>query len=158
MTFLGFRLAICRCFQKDYQAAERVCGDPAGLGLVRHAGRRRWGGMSVINNAVAPHYLWGDGCHGWVLAPSGDLLVIREMMPARTAEQRHFHSKARQFFFTLQGQLTMELDGNLHSVPAMSGIEIAPGIPHQARNDSEVDVHFLVVSTPTTRGDRTDIE
>lgn len=114
--------------------------------------------MSVINKASAPHYQWGRGCDGWILSPSSDLLIIQERMPAQTSEQRHFHSKARQFFFVLQGHLTMELDGEILVVPAMSGIEIAPGKPHQARNDGETDVHFLVVSSPTTRGDRTDIK
>ena len=113
--------------------------------------------MNVINRDTAQHYRWGQGCDGWILAPSSDLLIIQERMPARTSEQRHFHSKARQFFFVLQGQLTMELDGIVHQVAAMSGIEIAPNSPHQARNDGESDVEFLVVSSPTTRGDRTDI-
>lgn len=113
--------------------------------------------MSVVNQDSAHHYRWGQGCDGWVLAPSNDLLIIQERMPARTAERRHYHSMARQFFFVLQGQLTMELDGIAHEVPAMSGIEIAPNRPHQARNDGETDVEFLVVSSPTTQGDRTDI-
>jgi mannose-6-phosphate isomerase-like protein (cupin superfamily) len=34
------------------------------------------------------------------------------------------------------------------------GIEIPPQIRHQFKNQSEADVHFLVVSMPTTRGDR----
>lgn len=113
--------------------------------------------MSAINRDSAQHYNWGERCDGWILAPSSDLLVIQERMPAKSAEHRHFHSKARQFFFVLHGQLTMELDGIMHEVPAMSGIEIAPNRPHQARNDGESDVEFLVVSSPTTRGDRTDI-
>ncbi len=113
--------------------------------------------MTVINRDKAQHYSWGQGCDGWILAPSSDLLIIQELMPAGTEEHRHFHSKARQFFFVLRGQLTMELDGIVHKVPAMSGIEIAPSCPHQARNDGDRDVEFLVVSSPTTRGDRTDI-
>jgi hypothetical protein len=32
------------------------------------------------------------------------------------------------------------------------------GAHHQARNDDASDVYFLVVSTPTTRGDRTDVD
>jgi quercetin dioxygenase-like cupin family protein len=113
--------------------------------------------MTVINQDTAQHYGWGQGCEGWILVPSSDLLIIQEKMPVGTEEHRHFHSKARQFFFVLQGQLTMELDGIVHKVPAMSGIEIAPNCPHQARNNDDMDVEFLVVSSPTTRGDRTDI-
>ncbi len=79
-------------------------------------------------------------------------------MPPGAAEQRHFHSIARQFFYVLSGELTMELEGEVHRVPAMSGIEIQRQARHQARNEADSDVHFLVVSSPTTRGDRTDIE
>jgi hypothetical protein len=52
----------------------------------------------------------------------------------------------------------MELDGHVYTVPAQSGIEVAPGIPNQARNESDADVHFLVTSSPSSRQDRTDIE
>jgi hypothetical protein len=33
-------------------------------------------------------------------------------------------------------------------------IEIAPGLQHQVRNDFDADIEFLVISQPTTRGDR----
>jgi quercetin dioxygenase-like cupin family protein len=85
------------------------------------------------------------------------MMVIQERMPPGAAEQRHYHSIARQFFYVLSGELTMELEGVVHRVPAMTGIEIHPQSKHQARNEAETDVHFLVVSSPTTRGDRTDI-
>jgi mannose-6-phosphate isomerase-like protein (cupin superfamily) len=66
--------------------------------------------------------------------------------------------RKRGSFFVLEAQLTMELDGHVHIVPAQSGIEVAPNRPHQARNESDADVHFLVISSPTTTGDLTDIE
>lgn len=113
--------------------------------------------MPVIDRDSAQHYVWGQGCEGWILTPSSDLLIIQERMPANTGERRHFHSNSRQFFFVLQGRLTMELDGIIYEVPPMAGIEIAPNSPHQARNVSETDLEFLVISSPTTRGDRTDI-
>ncbi|RYD39535.1 MAG: cupin domain-containing protein [Sphingomonadales bacterium] len=114
--------------------------------------------MSVISKENAPHYIWGEKCDGWVLAPSSDLLVIQERMPAGTAEQRHFHSKARQFFYVLQGELAMEIEGEIHILSSMSGIEVPPGVAHQARNPSNAETHFLVISTPSTRGDRIDVD
>lgn len=104
------------------------------------------------------HYVWGEVCDGWILSPDRAMMVIQERMPPHTAEKRHFHEVARQFFYVLSGELTMELDGEYHRVPAMSGIAIPPTIRHQARNDSSDDVHFLVASSPTTRGDRIDID
>ena len=70
------------------------------------------------------HCRWGDGCDGWVLSPSPDMMIIQERMPPRTAEKRHFHLTARQFFYVLAGELTMELEGEHHLLPPMTGIEI----------------------------------
>ncbi len=110
----------------------------------------------MISTQTAEHYIWGGNCDGWVLASGSDLLIIEERMPANTKEIRHYHHKARQFFYVLSGDLTMELNGTTHVVPARAGIEIPAKSPHQARNDSASDVIFLVISAPTSRGDRAD--
>jgi mannose-6-phosphate isomerase-like protein (cupin superfamily) len=75
-------------------------------------------------------------------------------MPPGTAEARHYHAAARQFFFVLSGTATMELEGNLLTLHPQQGIEVPPGMPHQMRNDSDADVEFLVVSQPPSHGDR----
>ncbi|WP_241569389.1 cupin domain-containing protein [Rosenbergiella collisarenosi] len=105
----------------------------------------------MIDKTTAEHYQWGDNCDGWYLVKQQDLLIIHEKMPPNTAEQRHFHQHARQFFFVLSGELTMERQGE---VPAQKGIEIPPQMVHQARNESQAAVEFLVISQPSTRGDR----
>jgi len=112
--------------------------------------------LMIVNRESAPHYNWGEACDGWVFAPGPGLSVIEERMPPHTAEKPHHHAKARQFFFVLSGTLCMESAGQVHSINAGSGIEIAPMALHQARNDTAQDVRFLVVSSPTTRGDRID--
>lgn len=111
-----------------------------------------------VETGSSQHYNWGESCDGWVLSPTPDQLVLEERMPPDTSERRHFHLKARQFFYVLTGSLTMELDGLTYSIPARAGIEIPPGARHQARNESAADVHFLVISSPTTRGDRIDVD
>lgn len=108
----------------------------------------------VVSTRTAEHYKWGECCDGWVLASGKDLLVIEEFMPAGTCELRHYHSQSRQFFYVLFGRLTMEMDGQRFEIPVRQGIEVPPGVPHQARNDSRTGVSFLVVSSPTSRGDR----
>jgi mannose-6-phosphate isomerase-like protein (cupin superfamily) len=110
--------------------------------------------MMVVSRATAEHYNWGGGCDGWVLLPREDLLIIQERMPPDASETRHFHSRSRQFFYVLSGELTMELEGTRHLVPASHGIEIAPLARHQAMNAGEQEVNFVVVSSPTTRDDR----
>ncbi|HEX9438970.1 MAG TPA: cupin domain-containing protein [Roseiflexaceae bacterium] len=108
----------------------------------------------VTSKNTAEHYTWGERCDGWRLVDRAELSVIHERMPPGAAEVWHHHQVARQFFFVLSGTATMEIDGARHTLGAHEGIEIAPGAPHQMRNDSTADVEFLVISQPTTRGDR----
>ena len=37
------------------------------------------------------------------------------------------------------------------------GVEIAPQVKHRFRNQSKNVVHFLVISVPSTRGDRVNL-
>jgi mannose-6-phosphate isomerase-like protein (cupin superfamily) len=107
-----------------------------------------------VSVETAEHYRWGEVCDGWHLVRSEELSVIEERMPAGAREQRHFHTKARQFFYVLEGELTMEVEGRSHALGARQGLEIAPGERHQARNESREDVRFLVISSPPAQGDR----
>lgn len=113
--------------------------------------------MDKISKKTAGHYLWGEGCDGWNLVSGQDLSVIHERMPAHTCEARHYHHKARQFFFILKGQALMQLEGRTVELSEQEGIEIPPLAVHQIMNVSDTPVEFLVISHPTTRGDRTEV-
>jgi mannose-6-phosphate isomerase-like protein (cupin superfamily) len=54
------------------------------------------------------HYLWGNNCDGWNLVDQPGLSVKMERMPPHTAEEAHYHERARQFFFILKGTATFE--------------------------------------------------
>jgi mannose-6-phosphate isomerase-like protein (cupin superfamily) len=108
----------------------------------------------MISKDTAEHYTWGDGCDGWHLVKQAELSVIHERMPAGTAEVRHYHERARQFFFVLSGEATLELNQERQIIHPFQGVEVPPGVPHQVFNQSGADVEFLVISQPTTRGDR----
>ncbi len=112
--------------------------------------------MSTVDRGNAEHYLWGEGCDGWHLLKRQDLSVIAERVPAGVREVRHRHARARQFFYVLSGRAVIELEGREIALGEGQGLEIPPGSAHQFRNDSPGEVHFLVISMPTTRGDRTD--
>lgn len=109
--------------------------------------------VSVTN---AQHYTWGEVCDGWHLVRSEGLSVIEERMPPGTQEQRHLHTHARQFFYVLAGELALEIEGQVHRIAAGQGIEVSPGVRHQAANPahSAADVRFLVISAPPAQGDR----
>ncbi|WP_375551583.1 cupin domain-containing protein [Rhodophyticola porphyridii] len=111
--------------------------------------------VAVVNRSNAPHDKWAEVCDGWRLLDGDDLSVIEECMPPGAAEVMHVHDKANQLFFVLDGTLTIEVDGRTDRLGPSDGLNVRPGQIHQARNEDAVsDVRFLVISSPTTRGDR----
>lgn len=114
--------------------------------------------MTVVSTRNSEHYTWGDNCDGWHLLKDAALHVIQESVPPGKCEKRHRHAVARQFFFILGGRAVMELDGHDHPLAAGEGIHIPAGVPHQFKNPYDEPVSFLVVSSPTTRGDRHDLD
>ncbi len=110
-----------------------------------------------IDRSTAEHYTWGGRCDGWHLLKRADLSVIAERVPPGGSEARHVHSKATQFFFILSGRAVIEVDGKRIALAEGQGLEIGPGTAHQFLNEGTVDVDFLLVSHPSTRGDRTDV-
>lgn len=111
----------------------------------------------MISTENAEHYIWGKACDGWHLLKRADMSVIQERVPAGAAEVRHYHQRARQFFYILEGRGTMRLEDREIILEKGKGMEIAPMVNHQFRNDSQADVHFLVISVPSTRGDRVNL-
>ena len=114
--------------------------------------------IAAVASGDAEHYRWGEGCDGWHLLKRADLSVIRERVPPGAAETRHRHACARQFFYVLDGTAVIEVEGAHHVVAAGHGLHVPPGAAHRFRNDSAEDVHFIVVSAPTSRGDRETVE
>jgi len=102
----------------------------------------------------AGHYRWGEECDGWHLVRTPELSVILERMPPGTSEVRHYHEHARQFFFVLEGELTIEIADKKFALRAEEGIEVAPTVPHQILNHGSRDARFLVVSQPPSHSDR----
>jgi mannose-6-phosphate isomerase-like protein (cupin superfamily) len=114
-------------------------------------------GALIISAATAEHYVWGDGADGWHLVRAPGLSVIQERMPPGTAEQRHRHAVARQFFFVLAGRLLIEVEGVQHNLETRDGLEVAPGMAHEVRNNSASPAEFLVISQPPSHGDRINV-
>lgn len=111
------------------------------------------------------HYLWGSHCDGWNLVDNDHLSVKMERMPPHTAEQEHYHQRARQFFFILKGTATFVFTGGGTETPSdtqadrielreQEGLEIRPGLRHRILNEGEEDLEFILCSQPNTAGDR----
>ncbi|KFF22752.1 cupin domain-containing protein [Chryseobacterium sp. JM1] len=104
------------------------------------------------------HYTWGNGCDSWVLNDSRNFSVKQEKMPTGTAEQLHFHEMAEQVFYILKGQAVFDINDEKFSVKAGESISIQPQSKHCISNESQDDLEFLVISSPSTHNDRIEIE
>lgn len=112
----------------------------------------------VVRTESAEHYVWGSACDGWRLLERADLSVKLERVPPGAGETRHLHLRARQFFFVLAGEATLEIEGRHLVFGAGEGVHVPPGLRHRFSNRSTADVDFLVVSAPSTAGDRAEVE
>ena len=108
----------------------------------------------MISVENAEHYIWGGICDGWHLLKRDDMSVIQERVPAGGADVMHHHEKARQFFYVLEGEGSMVFEDQEVILQKGQGLEIPPMAGHQFKNSSQTDVHFLVISVPSTRVDR----
>lgn len=100
------------------------------------------------------HYRWGAGCDGWNLVDTPTLSVKQEHMPANTFEQLHYHAKAQQFFFILQGTASFEVGEERIEVAEGNGLHIPAGKRHRIRNNTRGSLEFILCSEPTTANDR----
>lgn len=112
--------------------------------------------LRVVDISSAERYRWGRASEGWHFLNHPDLSVIQEQVPPGDRERRHFHSKARQFFYILEGHAVLDVDGQRFELSAGQGLEVPPGATHQFVNESRGSVTFLVVSSPHSHGDRTE--
>jgi mannose-6-phosphate isomerase-like protein (cupin superfamily) len=100
----------------------------------------------------AEHYKWGGptgiDCDGWHLLRTPELSIIEEAMPSGASETRHYHRHARQFFYVIEGELTLEIEHESITLNVGDGAEIAPTQAHQAINRSGGTTRFLVTSQP----------
>ena len=113
---------------------------------------------AAVSKESAPHYTWGDGCDSWVLANEASLSVKQEAMPPGTKERLHFHSAAQQFFFVLKGTASFYVNDEKQLLKEHQGLLVLPEAKHFIANESNDLLSFLVISQPSTEGDRTNVE
>jgi mannose-6-phosphate isomerase-like protein (cupin superfamily) len=111
-----------------------------------------------VSKATANSFVWREVCEGWTLVDAPGLHVIQERMPAHTFELSHVHEVTHQLYFVLEGHATVVSEADRFSLAAGDAIEIPPGVPHQMRNDADLDLEFLVVSSQRPREDRFDLD
>lgn len=97
-------------------------------------------------------------CGGWHLLKSANLGVIQELVPPGAAEIKHVHAAAHQFFYVLSGIAALEFESHACELRAGQGVHVAAGIAHRFANRGTENVSFLVALSPTTAGDRRNLE
>jgi len=102
------------------------------------------------------HYKWGNNCSGWHLVKSQNLSIIQELMPPNTSEQKHYHNFSEQFFYILKGEATFEIGKEIIIIKEGNSIHINSQKKHKIINETNLNLEFLVISQPTTEGDRID--
>jgi mannose-6-phosphate isomerase-like protein (cupin superfamily) len=106
----------------------------------------------------AEHYKWGGpnrtDCDAWYLVNTSELSIIEELMPSGTSETPHFHRNASQFFFVLEGELTIEVENHTFVLRSGQGINVASGRIHQTFNRGKTSTRMIVTSQPPSHGDR----
>lgn len=111
----------------------------------------------IRNRHTAEHYVWGGVCDGWRLLDHPELRVIEERVPPGAGEVRHRHRRARQVFVVLRGTLEIVVADAPVALAAGDALHVEPGRPHAVRNASTDEAVFLVISAPSTDGDREDL-
>jgi mannose-6-phosphate isomerase-like protein (cupin superfamily) len=114
--------------------------------------------MPIKNITNAEHYTWGVACDGWRLLNGADLAVIHERIPPGRGEVKHYHNRSRQLFYVLEGKLQMQMAEETLVLEKGDSLEIPPTVPHRVWNPFEENTVFLVVSAPSTTGDRVYLE
>jgi mannose-6-phosphate isomerase-like protein (cupin superfamily) len=110
-----------------------------------------------VNKGSGRRYSWGGNCDGWHLVETESLSVIEERIPAGGGEVFHYHDRAQQFFYILDGVATFEMDGIETVLGKGDGCHVRPGARHRIRNLGSEDLQFLVVSQPRSHGDRVNV-
>ena len=81
-----------------------------------------------------------------------DLSVDHLSLVPGAGLKMHSHSRCRQYFHVLRGEVTFVLGPRTTTVGEGSGVEIPPRLRHLVRNDSDTEAELLLTSAPRPSG------
>jgi quercetin dioxygenase-like cupin family protein len=112
------------------------------------------------DHATAPFVVRRDGGEArWFLntlslikttnaSTSGRLAVIDTWAPRGPASPLHVHHREAEFFYVIEGELTVWVGGKLIDAPEESLVYAPPQVPHTFAVNSD-QARFLVLAQPT---------
>jgi mannose-6-phosphate isomerase-like protein (cupin superfamily) len=111
--------------------------------------------MHPVSKSTKKAYQWGDGGVGWPLVETKGLLLVEETLAPGCSEKHHYHNRAAQCFYILEGSAVMQFaDGQGVEIDAGMALHIPPKTRHAIVNQTDEEIRFLVISAPSSRGDR----
>ncbi len=81
-------------------------------------------------------------------APVRKQSLAEASLPVGGSTQRHCHRASEEIYFILEGQGTMEIDGELQKVTVGDAILIPPESWHQITTEGETTLRFLCCCAP----------
>jgi mannose-6-phosphate isomerase-like protein (cupin superfamily) len=107
--------------------------------------------MIVLNVSSQKPFTTKDGSRiRSILDPTNAPVLNQSLAEASVAEgsstERHYHKQSEEFYFVLEGEGTMEIDSEIHSVASGDAILIPPRAWHQITASSSL--RFLCCCSP----------
>ena len=109
--------------------------------------------MNVTSPAAAKPFTTKDGSTIRELHHSASQSLAEASLPAGGSTQRHYHRASEEIYFVLEGEGTMELDGQTRQVAPGDAILIPPGAWHEIL--ATTDLRFLCCCAPPYSHDDT---
>ena len=111
--------------------------------------------MHPVSKSTKKAYQWGDCGIGWPLVETMGLLVVEETLAPGSSEKHHFHNQAAQCSYMLAGRAVMQFaEGQTVEIDTGMALHIPPKTRHAIVNQTDEEIRFLVISAPSSRGDR----
>ncbi len=107
-----------------------------------------------VTKEIAQHYLWGKVNQSWKFLSDEQLNVHLEIIEPSSGEIMHYHKQAMQFFYIIEGQASFILNEKSYILNAEEGIQVKVNQPHLIKNESEMLLKFLVITSPYSELDR----
>lgn len=95
----------------------------------------------------AGEHLWFFGGLTTIKAASDNVMVTEQTAPRGSGSPLHVHHNEDEWFYVLEGELTIWVDGETHVAPAGSFVYGPRDIPHTFTVSSEL-ARFLLVTEP----------
>ncbi|MFQ6088132.1 MAG: cupin domain-containing protein [Candidatus Methanofastidiosia archaeon] len=102
----------------------------------------------IRNRSNVPKKEWAPNHFAWALVENDELSVKLEEIPIGGKSNIHYHKRARQFFFVLNGKATVKVENQEHLLKNHDEIEIPQNKRHQISNTGAKKLLFILVSSP----------